>query len=261
MKQFFIQAPKGKIHPLIWGLNFFAVVFALYAVVMYSLETIGIQLQFSFLFDFETRLKKGFLMTLQLSACSMVLSLLLGVLVAICSTQRIIFLNILAKLYVKLIRGTPLLMQIYLFYYIIGTALGVSDRFIAGVLILSIFEGAYIAEILRGSLLSLDKSQLEVAKSVGFSPLQSVRWVILPQLLTRTLPSLTGQFASIVKDSSLLSVISVIELTQTIREITAINLKMFEAYFFLGILYLCLTLPISLLSEMLERKFHYAGGD
>ena len=148
-------------------------------------------------------------------------------------------------------------MQIYLFFYIVGTAWGVNNRFVAGVLILSIFEGAYIAEIIRGSLLSLEESQLEAARAVGFSRRQIWRFVILPQMVARTLPALTGQFVSIIKDSSLLSIIAVIELTQTMREISAVNFRLFECYLFLGVLYLCLTLPISLISERLERRFQY----
>lgn len=261
MKKLLFCDEKGKVHPLSWGLNFSLVCLFLYTIVLFSLDKIGITLNFAFLMDYQIRLEKGFWMTVKLSLCSMSISLILGTLVAFGSTSKMICLKIICQIYVKIIRGTPLIMQIYLFYYIIGTAIGVSDRFVAGVIILSLFEGAYIAEIIRGSLLSMDKLQLEVAKSVGFTNGQTLRLVILPQLLTRTLPSLTGQFASIIKDSSLLSVISVIELTQTIREITAINLKMFEAYFFLGILYLCLTLPISFFSELLERKFQYAGND
>ena len=148
-------------------------------------------------------------------------------------------------------------MQIYLFFYIVGTAWGIDNRFWAGVLILSIFEGAYIAEIIRGSILSFDVSQLEAAKAVGFTPRQTFTTVVLPQLIERTLPALTGQFASIIKDSSLLSMIAVIELMQTMREISATNFKLFECYIFLGVLYLCLTLPVSLASKTLERRFRY----
>ena len=148
-------------------------------------------------------------------------------------------------------------MQIYLFFYIVGTAWGVKNRFLAGIIILSVFEGAYIAEIIRGSMLSIGESQMEAARAVGFTRRQSWRYVILPQMTARTLPALTGQFASIIKDSSLLSMIAVVELTQTMREISAVNFRLFECYLFLGGLYLCLTLPISLISERLERRFQY----
>ena len=222
-----------------------------------SLYKIGLSFDFSFLSEYSNRIVKGFEMTVALSVCSMLLSLAIGILGAIGKGSRILFFKYISNIYITFIRGTPLIMQIYLFFYILGTAWGIENRFIAGVLILSIFEGAYIAEIIRGSLLSIENSQLEVAKAVGFTKMQSFINVLFPQLVTRTLPALTGQFASIIKDSSLLSIIAVIELTQTMREITAINFKMFECYLLLGVLYLCLTLPISFLSKLLERRFYY----
>ncbi|MBR6769667.1 MAG: amino acid ABC transporter permease [Lachnospiraceae bacterium] len=222
-----------------------------------SLHAIQTTFDFSFIADFHIRLLKGFGMTLLLSLASFIVSLFLGVISAAGQGSRLLPIRCLCTLYVTFIRGTPLIMQIYLFFYIIGTAWGIENRFLAGVLILSIFEGAYITEILRGSLLSIDAAQLEAARAVGFTHAQTIRWVILPQLIARTLPALTGQLASIIKDSSLLSMIAVIEITQTIREITATNFRLFEGYFFLGILYLCLTLPVTLASKVLERRFRY----
>lgn len=222
-----------------------------------SLRTIQIRLDFTFLGEFRFRIWSGFLATLGLSFFSLICSLFIGILSAAGQSSSVLFIRLFCSVYVKFIRGTPLIMQIYLFFYIVGTAWGVDNRFMAGVLILSIFEGAYIAEIIRGSLLSLEESQLEAARAVGFSRRQTWRFVILPQMIARTLPALTGQFASIIKDSSLLSIIAVIELTQTMREISAVNFRLFECYLFLGILYLCLTLPISLVSERLERRFQY----
>lgn len=223
----------------------------------FSLSRIGVTFDFLFLNKLKGRLLQGFLMTVNISLASLLASLILGLITAVLHFSRILFVRYLAKLYDSFIRGTPLIMQIYLFFYIVGTAFGIEGRFICGVLILSIFEGAYIAEIIRGSLLSIEESQIDAAKSVGFTKKQVIIYVILPQLLARTLPALTGQFASIIKDSSLLSVIAVIELTQTMREITATNFKLFECYLFLGFLYLCLTLPVSIGSKYLERRFIY----
>ena len=129
---------------------------------------------------------------------------------------------------------------------------------VAGVIILSVFSGAYIAEIVRGSLSSLDAGQLEAARAVGFTRAQTLRYVVVPQLVSRTLPALTGQFASIVKDSSLLSVIAVIELTQTMQEISASTFNLFGTYFVLAGLYLVLTLPIMFASRWFERRLSYA---
>lgn len=237
--------------------NFILVSFLILFIMWISLSKINVLLDFSFLGDFTSRVGDGFLMTVYLSIASLILSLIMGLISAVGQGSNILFVRYLFNVYVKFIRGTPLIMQIYLFFYIIGTAWGITNRFIAGVLILSIFEGAYISEIIRGSLLSLDETQLEAAKAVGFTRKQTVRYVIFPQLMAQTLPALTGQFASIIKDSSLLSMIAVIELTQTMREISATNFKLFECYFFLEILYLCLTLPISFISERLERRFDY----
>jgi len=94
---------------------------------------------------------------------------------------------------------------------------------------------------------------------VGFTRLQQLRFVIVPQMAARTLPALAGQFASVIKDSSLLSMISVVELTQAMREVSAVNLKLVECYLFLGVLYLILTLPVALVSRLLEKRFRYEG--
>ena len=239
------------------ALNSLLVCLLIVAVFWVSLLAIQIRLDFSFIIDYRKRLIDGFALTLGLGIGGFLISFFIGLISALGQNSRILFFKYLSNFYVTVIRGTPLIAQIYLFFYILGTAWGIENRFLAGILILSVFEGAYISEILRGSVLSLDKEQLEAGKAVGFTRGQTIRFVILPQLVARTLPALTGQFASIIKDSSLLSMISVIEITQTIREITAQNFRLFEGYLFLGFLYLCITLPISFVSKRSERKFYY----
>ena len=222
-----------------------------------SIWRLGIVFDFSFIGNFSKRIGMGFVMTLEISICSLFLSLAIGILAAVLQSCRILFLKYLALFYVQFIRGTPLIMQIYLFFYIIGTAWGIDNRFVSGVLILSLFEGAYIAEIVRAGIADIEKTQIEAAKAVGFSNHQTIRFVILPQMVASTLPPLAGQFSSIIKDSSLLSMIAVIELTQTMREISALNFKLFECYLFLGILYLVLTLPLSLFGKYLEKRYAF----
>lgn len=252
-------APKtGSVPPLRGALNYLLVCLAVIAIFWVSLSTIDVTFDFGFIDEYQTRIANGFLLTIQLSLVSLAVSLVLGALVAVGQNSRILPLRYLCDLYVKIIRGTPLIMQIYLFFYIIGTAWGIENRFVAGMLILSIFEGAYIAEIIRGSLLSIDETQIDAARSVGFTRWQTFRHVIFPQMVARTLPALTGQFASVIKDSSLLSIIAVIELTQTMREISASNFQLFECYLLLGALYLCLTLPITFISRFMEKRLDYA---
>ena len=244
-----MPVPAGKA-----ALNYLAVCVAVVAVVWASLAAAGIALNFDFIAQYRVRIWDGFCMTVGISAAALVISLIIGVAVAAGQGARVLPVRYLCDLYVKIIRGTPLIVQVYFFYYIIGTAWGVDNRVLAGIIILSLFSGAYIAEILRGSLLSLDAGQLEAARAVGFTRAQTLRYVVAPQ---RTLPALTGQMASIIKDSSLLSVIAVIELTQTIREITATNYNFFGGFLLLGALYLALTLPIMAVSRHFEKRLDY----
>ncbi len=257
MKNYFIS--DGKTKESILLLNYIIAVAILCGIFIMALNIIGIKLDFPSLLEYKDRIADGFIMTIQISVLSLIFSLIIGILAAFGRNSRVIIIKAFSDIYVTVIRGTPLISQIYLFYYIIGTALGIDNRILVGVVILAIFEGAYIAEIIRGSLISIDKSQLEVAKSVGFSRNQTFFYVMLPQLVARTMPPLTGQFASIIKDSSLLSIIAIIELTQTMREITATNYKFFEAYLLLGLLYLIMTLPLTYVSQRLEKRFNYAN--
>lgn len=238
-------------------LNYLLVCTLVTALFAVSLSAAGISLNFDFVGQYRTRIWDGFLMTLAISAASLVGSMAIGIPVAIGQKLRFLPVRSLCDLYVKIIRGTPLIAQIYFFYYIIGTAWGVDNKVAAGVIILSLFAGAYIAEIVRAAYESLPQGPLEAARALGLTTLQTTVFVAVPQMTARALPALTGQFASIIKDSSLLSVIAVIELTQTMREISATNYNFFGCFLLLGLLYLCLTLPVMFVSRRLERRLSF----
>lgn len=258
MRGAFIAEPKQSAPPIKAVFNYALACLLVISFFWASISMAGIALNFDFVWQYRERIIKGLLLTVGISAGSLVASLAIALPVAIGQGCRVLIVRYLCDLYVKVIRGTPLLAQIYLFYYIVGTAWGVNNRIAAGIIILSIFSGAYIAEILRGSIASIDQGQIEAAKAVGFTRLQTAKHVTIPQLVSRTLPALAGQFASIVKDSSLLSVIAIIELTQTMKEISATNFNLLGCYLFLGILYLCLTLPIAAISRHFEKRLDYA---
>ena len=253
----FMAAKDSPVAPWKRALNYFVVVVAVVAVVGVSLSMAGIALNFDFVVQYRTRIWDGFCLTVFISLFSLVGSLIVGIPVALGQNARFLPVRYLCDFYVKIIRGTPLIAQIYLFYYIIGTAWGVENRVVAGILILSVFAGAYIAEIIRGGYESLPRGPIEAARALGLSRTQCAISVELPQMVSRILPALTGQFASIIKDSSLLSVIAVIELTQTMREISATNYNFFGCFLLLGALYLCLTLPIMFISRYFEKKMDY----
>jgi polar amino acid transport system permease protein len=127
-----------------------------------------------------------------------------------------------------------------------------------GVLALSLFAGAYLAEMIRSGIESVRDSQLESARAIGLTRGQTYRYVIFPQVVRQLIPPLTGQFASIIKDSSLLSIIAVSEFTLNAQEVNAFTYSTLESYLPLAIGYLVLTLPVSLFSQALERRYRFA---
>jgi polar amino acid transport system permease protein len=200
---------------------------------------------------------QGWLVTVAISAAALVLSFIIGVLAALARRSPISILRFSAHTYVELVRGTPLLVQIFVLYYLLGDAFGLSDRYIAGILALSLFAGAYISEIVRSGIESVGASQLESARAVGFTSMQTYRYVIFPQAIRQMLPPLTGQFASLIKDSSLLSVISVSEFAFNAANTASNTYSTLESYLPLAAGYLLLTLPVSALSRTLESRLRY----
>ena len=220
------------------------------------------QLQYGWNWDaiwqYRQKFLKGWLMTVIISAASLVVSLVIGLLTALARRSSFLPLRYSAVLYVEVIRGTPLLVQILILFYVVANAFGVENRYVVGVITLSLFAGAYLAEMIRSGIESIRDSQLESARAIGLTRSQTYRFVIFPQVARQLIPPLTGQFASIIKDSSLLSIIAVSEFTLNAQEVNAFTYSTLESYLPLAAGYLVLTLPVSLVSRVLERRFHYA---
>jgi len=210
------------------------------------------------IWQYRQKFVQGWLMTVALSAASLLLSLIIGLLAALARRSSFLPLRYSAVLYVEIVRGTPLLVQILVLFYVVANAFGMENRYFVGVLALSLFAGAYLAEMIRSGIDSIRGSQLESARAIGLTRGQTYRYVIFPQLVRQLVPPLTGQFASIIKDSSLLSIIAVSEFTLNAQEVNAFTYSTLESYLPLALGYLLLTLPISLLSRLLERRFHFA---
>lgn len=208
-------------------------------------------------YAYRAKFAKGWLMTLAISAAALLMSLLIGLCTALAQRSRFLPLRYLSKLYIEGIRGTPLLVQILVFFYVVADAFGVGDRYAVGIITLSLFAGAYISEIIRAGIESVGESQLESGRAIGLTRAQIYRYVVFPQAFRQTLPPLAGQFASLIKDSSLLSIIAVSEFTLNAQEVNAFTYSTLESYLPLAVGYLVLTLPISLLSRQLEKKYRY----
>ncbi|AYC34644.1 amino acid ABC transporter permease [Pseudomonas cavernae] len=195
----------------------------------------------------------GLWTTLWLSVLSGACGLLIGLATGLCRLSKNSTLRDLSTVYVELVRGTPLLVQIFIFYFFIGTVLNLSREF-AGVAALALFTGAYVAEIVRAGVQSIAKGQNEAARSLGLTAPQTMRHVILPQAFKRVLPPLAGQFISLVKDTSLVSVIAITELTKSGREAITTSFSTFEIWFCVAALYLVINLPLSQIANRLERR-------
>lgn len=198
-------------------------------------------------------LLRGLLMTLQLSAISLFFAIFLGLVAALMRISSNPFNKNFALLYVEIIRGTPLLVQIFIVYFFVGTIFDL-DRFTSGIAALSIFTGAYIAEILRSGIQSISPGQMEAARSLGMNYRQAMLYVILPQALKRTLPPMAGQFINLIKDSSLVSVISITDLTKAGREVVSGTFATFEVWFAVAALYLVLTSSLSWGVQRIEKR-------
>ncbi|WP_281630634.1 amino acid ABC transporter permease [Vibrio sp. St2] len=198
-------------------------------------------------------LLEGLWVTIKISAWSLLFTLLIGMLTALLKLSQSVVGRTIANTYIELIRNTPLLVQIYLLYFVFGPVIGL-DRFATAILALSLFQGAYTAEIFRGGLNSIPKGQFEAARSLGLSPFSTYYDVIFPQLLQRTLPPLTNEVVSLVKNSSIVSVMAIFDLTTEGRNIVSETAMPFEIWFSVAAIYLLLTLSLSGISAWLEHK-------
>jgi len=198
-------------------------------------------------------LLRGLGVTLEISALSLLCTLILGLTTALFRLSDSFSARAIARGYLELIRNTPLLIQIFFVYFVVAPVLNIG-AFASAILALSLFEGAYAAEILRAGIVSLHRGQWEAAHSLGFGAFDTYRDVILPQAIRRVLPPLAGQGISLIKDSSLVSTIAIYELTMQGQRIVAETFLAFEIWFTVAAIYLILTFGLSLVVHMLERR-------
>ena len=234
------------------------VLFALAAAAFYGVfSAVAYPWNWSGVWQYRQQFGQGWLTTMGLSLSAMVVSVGFGFLLMLGRRARWLPVRMFCGSVVEVVRGSPLLVQLLIGHYIIAQALKIDQPLFTGVILLGCFEGAYLAEIFRGAVESISTSQLEAARAVGFSKAQTYRFVIIPQALRRALPGTTGQLVSLIKDSSLLSVIGIEELVQKVKIMNAANFAPLEGYLPLALAYLVVTLPLSNLARRLEGRFAY----
>ena len=200
---------------------------------------------------------KGIIVTVQLSGVSSVLSILIGALTAIGRLSNSIAGRAIATTYLEIIRNTPLLVQLFMFYFVLAPIFGI-DRFWAGVLCLAAFEGSFAAEIIRGGIQAVERGQYEAGDATGLSKFDKYLYVIIPQALPLILPPLTGLLISLIKHSAIVSVIAVAELTTEGLNLISDTYMAFEIWFIVAGMYLVLTTSLSVLVNILEVKMNRA---
>jgi polar amino acid transport system permease protein len=226
---------------------------------------LGTQTDWSKAWEYRETLWRGWLVTLQISFAALVGSVFFGLLFMLGQRSPLVVVRWTCRAFLEFVRDTPLLVHLLFGYFVIFAPLvsrplgehGLDDKLIIGVLLLSVFEGAYLGEILRGGVDSIPKTQWESARAVGFSPLQVYRYVIFPQALRRVLPAMAGLFVSLIKDSSLLNVIGVAEYFYNTKNFISRSYAGLEGYIPLALGYLVLTIPVAWLSHWLEKRFRH----
>lgn len=201
-------------------------------------------------------LLQGLYMTILISVLSILISLIIGLVVCFMRMSKSALLRYPAAMYVNLIRGTPILIQILFIYFGAPTVLDIRlSAFTAGLIAISLNIGAYMTEILRGGIESISKGQMEAGRSLGFSYPQTMRLIILPQAIRRMIPSFVNQLTHAIKDTSMLSVIGIAELTMVGQSIYAMNFRSFEILTVVGVFYFITIYTVTLISTRMERRF------
>lgn len=201
-------------------------------------------------------LLRGLWVTLKISSVSLVLAFIFGLVAVLFRFSRSLVARYVALFYVELIRNTPLMLQVFIMYFVIAPVLEM-ERFSSAVLALALFEGAYIAEIFRAGISAVPKGQWEAAESTGLSRYHIYRYIILPQAIRATLPPLTGQAISLIKDSALVSVIAIYDLTMQGQAVISETYLTFEIWFIVALIYLAITGSLSVVVHFLEKKYSY----
>lgn len=199
-------------------------------------------------------LLEGSIMTIQLTVITIILGTILGILTALLKLTKNVFAYSLSTLYTWVFRGTPMILQLFFFYYALPMMGITLEPFTAAIIGLSLNCGAYMAEIIRGGIISIDKGQFEASKALGFTYFQTMRKIILPQTIRMIIPSVGNEFITMLKDTSLVSTIAMVELMRSAVQISSTTFKYTEMLTSAGLLYLLMTTIFTSVFSYIEKK-------
>ena len=222
---------------------------------MSSLAVLAYEFRWSIVRESFGELEHGLKVTLELSLLSLALSLVLGLIVALCRMAPFAPLRVIAYLYIQLFRALSLYIYVLWIYFGLAAASGINfSPFVAGVIALTVLNSAYMAEIYRGALGAVDRGQYDAVASLGFGRISGFTTVILPQAIRVAVPSLVNQFVDIVKDSSIVAIIGTMDLMGVTTQLVGFYRAPFELYTLVAFFYLTIVLVISALAAGLERR-------
>lgn len=201
----------------------------------------------------------GLAVTLEIAGWGMLLTIAIGLVTAALRLSGSMAGRALAVAYLEIVRNTPLLVQVSIFYFVLQPLLGFNNPLWAGIACLAFFEGAFASEVIRGAIVSVPRGQWEAAASVNLTRLDAYRFVVLPQAVPIMLPPMAGVLINLVKHSAILSFIAVFELTTEARNLIGDTFLSFEIWFVAGAMYLCLTITLSAFVAWLERRVRARG--
>lgn len=216
-------------------------------------------MEFGFLKDYSQYFINGTISTIVIAILTVFFGVIIGTILALMKISRNSIAKLISSTYIEIIRGTPILVQVSIVYYLFSfpkfILLGIEmNRFIPGVIAMAINSGAYVAEIIRAGIQAVDKGQLEAARSIGFNHSQSMRYVILPQAIKNILPALGNEFIAVIKESSILSVIGIVELMRSADIVKAAIYRPFEPLIVVAAIYFVLTFTLTRILGYAERR-------
>lgn len=215
-------------------------------------------------FKYISMFQQGLVCTLSLSAFTVLFGFVLALVLALMRMSKIRPLRWVATAYVEVFRATPMMVQLFIVYYILLAGISLPsfklfgfirfERFLPGVFALSLNSGAYLSEIIRSGIQSIDLGQTEAARSLGMSQTQNMRYIILPQAIKNILPAIANEFVTIIKESSICWTIGVQEIMYAVNSVKTATYTIGEALIVAACVYFCLTFPTSKIIEYFERR-------
>lgn len=215
---------------------------------------------------YATYFQQGVIYTVLLSLCTVFFGLLLAIVLAFMRMSKLRLLRAIASIYIEFIRGTPMLVQLFLMFYLVFGSNGLTapqftlfgfidgSRFVPGIIALSMNSGAYVAEIVRAGIQGVDYGQTEAARSLGMTGVQNMRYIVFPQAIRNILPAIANEFVVIIKESSVCMVLGMQDIMYSVKTVQGATFMPVEPLLIATVLYFCLTFPTSKIIQFFERR-------